>query len=168
MSQLAPHVTIPVNEFLLTEQCCPPEWQSCDLYLFRGDETTFYVGQSYMAFDRVWRHILDGYKGRSVVGRFILCNWPASMRFTVELLSSRSPQFADLDHDLLAAERRLIERHAPCFNVSLNRQPTPLPVCYAPPGQRITSPRSLTKLINQANMAVQADKRRAWAAAEDD
>jgi hypothetical protein len=161
-------VTTLVKEFLLTEQRCPPEWRPFDLYLFRDDVVVFYVGQSYVAFDRVWRHILDGYKGRSVVGRFVHCNWPASMRFTIELLSSRSPQFADLGHDLSVAERRLIERYAPCFNVSLNSQPNALPACYAPPGQRITSPRSLTRLISQARMATQADKRRAWAPAEDD
>ncbi len=91
-------VTTSVKEFLLTEQRCPPEWRPFDLYLVRDDAVVFYVGQSYVAFDRVWRHILDGYKGRSVVGRFIHCNWPASMRFTIELLSSRSPQFADLGH----------------------------------------------------------------------
>jgi hypothetical protein len=154
------HVRTTVKEFLLTEQRCPPDWRPFDLYLFRDDAVVFYVGQSYVAFDRVWRHILDGYKGRSVVGRFILCNWPASMRFTIELLSSRAPQFAELDHDLNAAERRLIESHAPCFNVTLNSQPTPLPARYAPPGQRITSPRSLTRLINEASMAVRADRRR--------
>jgi hypothetical protein len=153
-------VTTSLKEFLLTEQRCPPEWRLFDLYLLRDDTVVFYVGQSYVAFDRVWRHILDGYKGRSVVGRFILCNWPASMRFTIELLSARAPQFADLDHDLSAAERRLIERHAPCFNVSLNSQPTPLPARYAPPGQGITAPRSLTRLINEASMAVRADRRR--------
>jgi hypothetical protein len=65
-----------------------------------------------------------------------------------------------LDHDLNAAERRLIESHAPCFNVTLNSQPTPLPARYAPPGQRITSPRSLTRLINEASMAVRADRRK--------
>ncbi len=159
-------VTTSIKEFLLTEQRCPAEWRSFDLYLFRDDAVVFYVGQSHVAFDRVWRHILDGYKGRSVVGRFIHCNWPASMRFTVELLSSRSLQFADLGHDLNAAERRLIECHAPCFNVTLNSQPTPLPAGYAPPGQRITSPRSLTRLINQASIAVQADRRRQWRSAE--
>ncbi len=155
-----PHVSISLKEFLLTEQRCPPEWRSFDLYLLRDDAVVFYVGQSYGAFDRVWRHILDGYKGRSVVGRFILCNWPASMRFAIELLSSRSQQFADLDHDLSAAERRLIERHSPCFNVSLNSQPAPLPACYAPPGQRITAPRSLARLTSEASMAVRADRRR--------
>jgi hypothetical protein len=161
-------VTTSVKEFLLTEQRCPPEWRPFDLYLLRDEAVVFYVGQSYVAFDRVWRHVLDGYKGRSMVGRFILCNWPASMRFTVELLSSRGQQFADLDHDLHAAERWLIEHHAPCFNVSLNSQPTPLPARYALPGQQITCPRSLPKLISQASMAVQADNRRAWAPAEDD
>lgn len=160
-------VTTSVKEFLLTEQRCPSGWRPFDLYLFRDEAVVFYAGQSYVAFDRVWRHILDGYEGRSVVGRFVLCNWPASMRFTIELLSSRAQQFADLDHELNAAERRLIERHAPCFNVSLNSQPTPLPARYAPPGQQITCPRSLPKLINQANIAVQADRRRQWRSAEE-
>jgi hypothetical protein len=157
-----PSVVAPVKEFLLTEQRCPPAWRPFDLYLFRDDAVAFYAGQSYVAFDRVWRHILDGYKGRSVVGRFLLCNWPASMRFTIELLSSHSERFADLQHDLNAAERRLIEHYRPCFNVTLNARPTPLPAQYAPPGQRITCPRSLTKLISQAGMAVQADSRRKW------
>ncbi len=162
-SQILP-ITAPVKEFLLTEQRCPPEWRGCDLYLFRDETVVFYAGQSYVAFDRVWRHILDGYKGRSVVGRFLLCNWPASMRFTIELLSSRSEQFADLGHDLNAAERRLIEQYAPCFNITLNARPTPLPAQYAPPGQQLTCPRSLTKLISQAGIAVQADHRRKWLA----
>lgn len=160
MLPVSPPILVSVKEFLLTEQRCPPEWRPYDLYLLRDDAVVFYVGQSYVAFDRVWRHILDGYKGRSVVGRFILCNWPAAMRFAIELLNSRSPQFADLGHDLNAAERRLIERHAPCFNVALNSQPTPLPAGYAPPGQRITAPRSLTRLINEASMAVRADRRK--------
>jgi hypothetical protein len=154
-------VTTSVKEFLLTEQHCPPDWRPFDLYLFRDDTVVFYVGQSYVAFDRVWRHILDGYKGRSVVGRFILGNWPAAMRFTIELHSSRAEPFADIGHDLNAAERRLIERYTPCFNVTLNSQPTPLPARYAPPGQRITAPRSLTRLVSEARMVVQADGRRA-------
>jgi hypothetical protein len=157
-----PLVVAPFKAFLLTELRCPPAWRPFDLYLFRDDAVAFYVGQSCVAFDRVWRHILDGYKGRSAVGRFLLCNWPASMHFTIELLSSRSETFADLDHDLDAAERRLIEQYAPCFNVTLNARPTTLPAQYAPPGQRITCPRSLTKLINQASVAVQADNRRKW------
>ena len=78
-------VLLSVKEFLITEQRCLPEWRPFDLYLFRDEHVVFYVGQSYVAFDRVWRHILDGFKGRSMVGRFILCNWPASMKFVIEL-----------------------------------------------------------------------------------
>ncbi|HSN74705.1 MAG TPA: hypothetical protein VL334_06360, partial [Anaerolineae bacterium] len=63
--QVDPHAVVLVKEFLLTEQRCPPDWRPLDLYLFRDDAVVFYVGQSYVAFDRVWRHILDGYKGRS-------------------------------------------------------------------------------------------------------
>jgi hypothetical protein len=72
-------IAVPLTEFLLTEQHCPPEWRPYDLYLCRDDEVVFYVGQSHVAFDRVWQHILDGFKGRSMLGRFILCNWPASL-----------------------------------------------------------------------------------------
>jgi hypothetical protein len=153
-------VAISVQEFLVTEQRCPPGWRPFDLYLFRDEKVVFYVGQSYIAFDRVWRHILDGFKGRSAVGRFILCNWPASMRFTVELHSSRSERFAARGHDLNASERWLIETHAPCFNLALNSDPTPLPTRYVPPNSRLTCPRSPSRLIRQAGIIVQADKRR--------
>ncbi len=157
-------ITLPLKEFLLTEQRCPSEWRPYDLYLCRDNEVVFYVGQSYVAFDRVWQHIVDGFKGRSMLGRFILCNWPAALRFTVELHDSRSAGFAEVGHDLNAAERMLIEQHAPCFNEMLNRRPTPLPVRYAPPGPTIPCSRSLGKLIREARYAVQADRRRGWLA----
>jgi hypothetical protein len=156
------YIITTVRDFLLTEQRCPLDWRSFDLYLFRDDEVTFYVGQSYVAFDRVWQHILDGFKGRSIVGRFILCNWPASMKFTIELLSSRSDCFVAVSHDLSAAERWLIEQHAPCFNTSLNSSPTPLPARYAPPGPTLKCSRSLTKLIREAGYAVKAENRKTW------
>jgi hypothetical protein len=79
-------VAIPVKRFLLTEQC-PAEWHLFDLYLFRDDEVVFYIGQSHIAFVRVWEHLVQGFKGRSIVGRFIWSNWPASMNFTIELFS---------------------------------------------------------------------------------
>ncbi len=158
------HITVPLKTFLLTEQRCPPEWRSFNLYLCRDDEVVFYVGQSYVAFDRVWQHVLDGFKGRSMLGRFILCNWPAALRFTIDLRDSRSAAFADVGHDLNAAERALIERHAPCFNEMLNRHPTPLPTRYAPPGPTIRCSRSLGKLISEARYAVQSDRRKGWLA----
>lgn len=157
-------VAVSVKEFLVTEQRCPPDWRHFNLYLFRDDEVVFYVGQSYVAYDRVWRHILDGFKGRSAVGRFILCNWPASAKFTVELLASGSECFAAVDHDLNAAERLLIERHAPCFNTALNHHPIPLPARYIPPNSRLTCPRSPSRLVRQAGIFLQADNRRDWLA----
>ncbi len=157
-------IVVPVKEFLLTEQRCPSGWRSHDLYLCRDEAVVFYVGQSYAAFDQVWQHIVDGFKGRSVLGRFILCNWPTSMRFIVELHDSRSAAFASVGHDLDAAERALIERVAPCFNEQLNRCPTPLPQGYAPPGRILRCSRSLAKLIGEARRAVQADRRKSWLA----
>lgn len=156
-----PHVKLPLKEFLLIE-ACPPEWKDLDLYLIRDDQVVFYVGQSYTAFDRVWQHIFDAYKGRSVVGRFILCNWPASLQFTIELLCSQSSLFNPQGNQLDAAERALIEFHTPCFNRALNSQPAPLPACYDPPNVPIKSPHTPKGLTRQARLHIKAKKRKAW------
>ena len=158
---MAEHITLSLKRFLVVAEC-PPEWRGFDLYLIRDDEVVFYVGQSHLAYDRVWQHITDGYKARSVVGRFVLCNWPSSMRFTIELWSSQADRFARVDHDLNAAERSLIEQYTPCFNEALNRRPTPLPDRYAPPSAPIRRSRNPNKLIREAERAVQADERKAW------
>jgi hypothetical protein len=139
-----------------------------DLYVIRDAEVVFYVGQSDLAFERVWRHLRDGYKGRSTVGRFILCNWRTSMNFAVELLSSLSLAFTALGNDRDAAERYLIEQYAPCFNTSLNRQPTPLPEQYAAPNAARPYSRSLRKLIREADLFLRAEKRKAWLAQASD
>ena len=156
-------VRVPLKVFLLTEQRCPPEWYGRDLYLFRDGDLVWYVGQSYAAFNRVWEHLLGGFKGRSTVGRFILCNWPAAMNFEVELWDSRAPRFAAVQHGLDAAERALIEEYAPCFNTALNRTPTPVPPGYALPNA-VLKTRSLSRLIREARYAVQAEQRRQWLA----
>src|SRR5512145_242724 len=119
-------VAISLKRFLLLGQC-PAGWKSLDLYLFRDESVVFYVGQSYLAFARVWEHLLSGFKGHSIVGRFIWCNWPKSMNFTIELLSSQFEQFNSVENELNAAERQLIQRWSPCFNLSQNFQPTPVP-----------------------------------------
>src|SRR5512135_137974 len=110
-----PAIAIPLKRFLSLESC-PLEWKELDLYLFRDETTVFYVGQSYLAFARVWEHLINGFKGHSIVGRFIWVNWPKSMHFTLELHSSLAEEFAPLGHDLNLAERELIERWTPCFN----------------------------------------------------
>jgi hypothetical protein len=152
-------VILPLKRFLQIEQC-PTEWRNYNLYLFRDGELAFYAGQSYVAFDRVWTHIRDGFRARSVVGRFLLANWPASMRYVVELLSAGDEQFDEVAHDLDAAERQLIERYAPCFNATLNRQPTPLPASYAPPSAPLRCSRNINHLIREAGIAVNAEERR--------
>ncbi len=154
-------VVTTVKRFLTLEQR-PAGWRSLDLYLFRDDEVVFYVGQSQLAFDRVWEHVRDGFKGRSVMGRFILCNWPGSMKFTIELSSSQSSRFAEVGNDLDAAERMLIEAWSPCFNEALNRHPARLPQRYAPPTSTLRCSRSLSRLIRQASYAVRADNRKLW------
>jgi len=155
------HVTLFLQEFLLIEQC-PPDWRSLDVYLFRDGETVFYVGQSYLAFDRVWRHIRDGYKGRSTVGRFLLTNWPASMKFTIELLCSQDIRFAPLSNELDEVEKALIEQSAPCFNSVLNGRPTPLPAQYLSPSAEIHKRRNLKTLIRESRFHVQAEKKKSW------
>ena len=155
---MAKHTVLPLKRFLIVDDC-PPEWRGYDLYLFRDDEVVFYVGQSYLAYDRVWQHIYDGYKARSVVGRFVLCNWPTALRFTSELWSSQADRFAGADRDVNAAERMLIEHYAPCFNETHNLRPTPLPDRYAPPTAPLRCSRSPRQLIHEAARAVQADER---------
>jgi hypothetical protein len=155
------HIELPLKRFLLIETC-PEAWKSLDLYLFRDETTVFYVGQSELAFARVWEHLLGGFHGHSIVGRFVWANWPRSMKFTIELLSSRSGQFAALGYDLNAAERLLIQRHSPCFNASLNSQPAPLPDGYLPPNAPFRRRRSLNQLIHEAERAVKAEETKLW------
>ena len=153
-------ITVPFKRFLLTAEKCPEPWKHFDLYLFRDEKVVFYVGQSQSAFARVWEHLLGGFKGHSLVGRFMWNNWPASMKFTVELMSSQSEEFAEFGNDLNAAERRLIERFSPCFNISLNSQPTPIPIYYLPPNAKPRFRRSLNKMMHEAARAVQAEETR--------
>lgn len=154
-------ITLHLKRFLLIEQC-PEEWKNLDLYLFRDDDVVFYVGQSQLAFARVWEHLLGGFKGHSIVGRFVWVNWPKSMSFTIELLSSQSKQFDGVENDLNASERILIQRYSPCFNVSQNTEPTPLPDFYLPPNAPYRRRRSLNALIHEAERAVKAEDTELW------
>jgi hypothetical protein len=156
-------IALPISKLLTIEQC-PTEWRRCDLYLFRDDAIVFYVGQSHNAFDRVWAHLHGGFKGRSVVGRFVLCNWPRSMRFVVELMHSQSARFDPVGNDLDAAERYLIEQLSPCFNEALNSRPTPLPGRYSPPSAKGRRPKSIKRMMHDAARACQLeDNRKQWA-----
>lgn len=157
----AEKVAISLKRFLLIEQC-PVAWKGLDLYLLRDEEVVFYTGQSHQAFARVWEHLLGGFKGHSIPGRFVWCNWPASMKFVIELMSSRSAEFENVGNDLTAAERQLIQRWSPCFNVSQNSQPTPVPNAYLPFNAKLRRRQSLNKLIHQAARAVQAEDNELW------
>ncbi len=154
-------VVISLKRFLLIDQC-PADWKGLDLYIFRDEAVVFYVGQSHLAFARVWDHLLGGFKGHSIMGRFVWCNWPRSMRFTIELLSSQSEQFSEVGNDLNASERMLIQQWSPCFNVSLNSQPTPVPDSYLPANAPFRRRRSLTMLIHEAERAVKAEDTKLW------
>ncbi len=154
-------VKVKIKQFILVEEC-PEEWKRLDLYVIRDENLVFYVGQSYCAFERVWDHIKNGYKWRSDVGRFILCNWPKSMNYEIELLSSNSQEFALVDNNLSRAEEMLIKKYKPCFNVSQNGNPSPIPDVYLPPGAEIRCSRSLRRLQYQAEQAIRNDNRRKW------
>lgn len=154
-------LAIPLKRFLLIDQC-PAEWKSLDLYLFRDESVVFYVGQSYLAFARVWEHLIGGFKGHSIVGRFIWCNWPKSMHFTIELLSSQFKEFDGVGNELDAAERQLIQQWSPCFNVSLNTLPTPVPQTYLPANAKLRCSRSLKRLYFEAERAVKAEDKKLW------
>src|SRR5262245_50135875 len=155
------NIAIPLKRFLLVEHC-PESWKGLDLYLFRDENVVFYVGQSYLAFARVWEHLLNGFKGHSMIGRFVWCNWPKSMSFTIELLSSQSEQFNIVMNDLSASERLLIQRWSPCFNISQNNQPTSLPNSYLPPNVPFRRRRSLNMLIHEAERAVKVEDSKLW------
>lgn len=165
----AEYVEIKIKEFLIHESC-PKDWEMLDIYLLRDGEIVFYVGQSERAFDRVWQHIRDGYKGQSKIGRFILCNWPLSMNFTLELHSSHSLKMLDLAqltslvgiNPALPVEKALIEKYSPCFNHLLNPDPTPLPGRYSPTTAPLTHARSLKKIIRESRYHVQAEQRQSW------
>lgn len=153
-------IALPLKRFILTDhEHCPPEWKHLDLYLFRDEQVVFYVGQSQLAFKRVWDHLLGGFHGHSMIGRFMWANWPVSMKFTIELMSSQNDDFAAIGNDLSASERQLIERWSPCFNVSLNSQPTMMPVHYRPANARLQCG-GLNKLIHQAERVVKVDDAR--------
>ncbi|MEW6241682.1 MAG: hypothetical protein AB1564_12820, partial [Chloroflexota bacterium] len=115
-----------------------------------------------LAFARVWEHLLSGFKGHSIMGRFVWCNWPTSMRFTIELLGSRLEQFNSVGNDVSAAERLLIQQWTPCFNVSQNSQPTPVPNSYLPPNAPFRRRRSLIMMIREAERAVKAEDTKHW------
>ena len=152
-------VAISLKRFLLMDQC-PVEWKDLDLYIFRDNSVVFYVGQSELAFARVWDHLMGGFHGHSIVGRFVWANWPSSMNFSIELLSSQSEEFNCVGNHLNTAERLLIQRWSPCCNVSLNSQPVPIPDCYFPPNAKFRYRRSLTRLRYEAERAVKAEERR--------
>jgi len=155
-------VVLPLKRFLTLEQC-PSGWRGYDLYLFRDDEVVFYVGQSHIAFERVWEHLRGGFKGRSVVGRFVLCNWPCAMSFIIELMSSKSTHFNAVGNRLDAAEQLLIEQLLPCFNEAMNSRPTPLPKKYTPPSATVRRPKSLKRMISEAGRAMRLENsRKPW------
>jgi hypothetical protein len=153
------HIILPLKRFLLFQQC-PPAWREMNLYVFRDEEVTFYVGQSAVAFDRVRTHLLDGYKGRSTIGRFVLCNWPYSMNITIELLSCQAARFAAVNYDLNAAEQSLIQQLNPCFNIVKNLQPATLPERYMPPTARPQHLRSPNKMMREAQRMIQAEEKK--------
>ncbi len=159
-SALLPSLTLPLRRFLVVESC-PPEWAHFDLYLLRDEATTFYVGQSHTAFNRVWSHIYDGWKGRSLVGRFVLMNWPRSLHFVVELHYSQAEGFESVDHDLNRAEQQLIAQYRPCFNDTHNPNPTPRPAHYNPPTILVRHPRNPQAMIREAGLANQQAAERA-------
>lgn len=162
-------ILLPVKKFIVVK-ACPKAWRAYDLYLIRDEAVVFYVGKSEVAFYRIWQHILDGYKGRSTIGRFILCNWRASMNFAIELISSHSSSFIDLKNDRSEIERSLIGKYSPCFNVVSNPAPTPLPGHYRPTTMPIEHARHLGRVIREAGYVLKAEQRYGWLAelAQDD
>lgn len=101
---------------------------------------------------------MGGFKGHSIPGRFIWCNWPNSIHFTLELMSSQDEEFAGVAYNLDAAERLLIQRYTPVFNVALNEAPRPIPAGYNPVNAPLTCPRSWSRIIHEAERMVRASE----------
>jgi hypothetical protein len=157
----SPAVTLTLKRFLLLERC-PEAWKGLNLYLFRDERLAFYAGQSQSAYGRVWEHLLGGFHGHSTVGRFVWVNWPKSMHFTLELMSAHDEHFAQAGNELDAAERLLIERWRPCFNIAQNSQPAALPAEYLPANAPFRRRQGLNALRREAERAVRAEDTRAW------
>lgn len=151
-------IILPLKTFL-TITLCPPEWHRHNLYVIHDPETVFYVGRSDVAFNRVWQHLQDGFKGRSKVGKFIKNNWPKSMHFTIKLLHSDAEQFNAVNNDPAAAEALLIAQLSPCFNDALNATPTPLPASYVPLNHEVAQPRFIKQMLREAGYAVLAEQK---------
>jgi hypothetical protein len=155
-------IQVPVWRFL-TLSSCPPEWNAFDLYMIRDAEVVFYAGQSECAYHRVWEHIKGGVHGHSIPGRFIMVNWPKSGSFIIELIQSTSDRFAALNlPDEVTecrniAEQFLIEEYCPCFNVTLNSQPHPIPTQYSAPNANIKWIRSFKRMMREASYAARND-----------
>lgn len=152
---LPEQVSLPLKTFL-TMPDCPARWRHFDLYMVSGPEVVFYVGQSHCAFERVWEHIRGGPHGHAILGRLVLVNWPKSAGWTVTLLSAQSPRFDCVHRNLDAAERMLIEELVPCLNVSLNREPAPLPDGCLPANAPFRGLKSYKRMIREAGYMVRA------------
>ena len=153
------HVVLSFMEFLAMG-ACPPAWLGLDLYLFRDENVVFYAGQSERAYERAWGHVIDGYKGRSVIGRFLLCNWPLSLKFTMEFYSAQHELFTAVGNSLDAAEKLLIEQGKPCFNITANPAPTPLPARYQLPSAHPHQLHRLAAMKGIARAYLRADNKR--------
>jgi hypothetical protein len=84
------------------------------------------------------------------------------MKFSIELMSSQFEQFNMIGNDVNAAERWLIQKWSPCFNVSQNSEPRPLPQTYLPPNAKLRRRRSLNALIHEAERAVKIEDNQLW------
>ena len=120
------------------------------VYLYRDDDTVFYVGQSRHPLRRFYQH-MGKYRGSysDSVGDFIIENQPESLNWQIEIytLEECRPFMACSDgyyegcigNPILfgeivnAAEVAFIELFRPCFNRIHNLKPTSLPVKYHRP-----------------------------------
>ncbi len=109
------------------------------LYLVRHEDTVFYIGQSHNPLERLHAHMGLMQYEMSDLGACILGNVPDSHSWQVELYTL--PELADAvtrnygyqlpRYDIDIAEASMIRLHRPCFNVTYNRNPSPLPEAYA-------------------------------------
>ena len=123
-------IVLPLKRFLLIKDC-PAAWKGYNLYLFRDEIVTFYVGQSQLAFARVWEHLLGGL--RPLASRFELVGdvRGSGLFLGVELVRDRVTLEPAADEATFVVNRMrsrgvLVGADGPFHNVIKIRGPMPL------------------------------------------
>jgi len=114
------------------------EEEQC-LYVYRDEDTIFYVGRSIHPYTRLLEHLGKGARlpWPDRVGQIILDNMPESLNWTMEIWELKElitakeyEQIAMHDVFIQTCEEELIYRLGPCLNAIVNKNGSHLPERY--------------------------------------